>query len=219
MLHIATLADKLAAEAEAPEGDPWQARSLYEQLVTTATRFPARPAISFQLKSGPADKSVSITWADLRAEVTRAANLFRSLGVGPQDGVAFVLPNGLEAPIALLAGATAGIVVPINPLLAPEHIAAILRETGVKVVVTLAPFPQTDLAPRVDAAVALAPDVRAVLQVDLARYLPTPLAWAMPMMRPRLAATHKAQVLDFQGALKRQRADRLDFAETLDDRV
>jgi hypothetical protein len=29
MLHIATLADKLAAEAEAPEGDPWQARSLY----------------------------------------------------------------------------------------------------------------------------------------------------------------------------------------------
>ncbi len=219
MLHIATLADKLAAEAEAPAGDPWQARSLYEQLVATATRFPARPAISFQLKSGPADKSVSITWADLRAEVTRAANLFRSLGVGPQDGVAYVLPNGLEAPIALLAGATAGIVVPINPLLAPEHIAAILRETGVKVVVTLAPFPQTDLAPKVDAAVALAPEVSAVLQVDLARYLPTPLAWAMPMLRPKLAVTHKAQVLDFQGALKRQPADRLDFAETLDDRV
>jgi fatty-acyl-CoA synthase len=219
MLHIATLADKIAAEAEAPAGDPWQARSLYEQLLATAARFPDRPAISFQLKSGPADKSVSISWAELRAEVTRAANLFRSLGVGPQDAVAYVLPNGPEAPIALLAGATAGIVVPINPLLAPEHIASILRETGVKVVVTLAPFPQTDLAPKVDAAVALAPEVRAVLQVDLARYLPTPLAWAMPILRPKLAVTHRAQVLDFQGALKRQRADRLDFAETFDDRI
>ena len=48
--------------------------------------------------------------------------------------------------MALLAGATAGIVAPVNPLLAPEHIAGILRDTGAKVVVTLAPFPKTDLA-------------------------------------------------------------------------
>ena len=103
---------------------------------------------------------MTLTWAELRAEVTRAANLFRSLGVGPQDAVAYVLPNGLEAPMALLAGATAGIVNPINPLLAPEHIAAILRETGAKVVVTLAPFPKTDVAQKVAAAVALAPGRR-----------------------------------------------------------
>ena len=92
--------------------------------------------------------------------MTRAANLFRRLGIGPGDTVAYVLPNGVEAPVALLAGATAGIVIPVNPLLAPEHIAGILRDTGAKVVVTLAPFPKTDLAEKVAEAVALAPGRR-----------------------------------------------------------
>ena len=62
--------------------------------------------------------------------------------------------------MTLLAGATAGIVNPVNPLLAPEHIAAILRDTRAKVVVTLAPFPKTDLAQKVAEAVALAPGRR-----------------------------------------------------------
>ena len=62
--------------------------------------------------------------------------------------------------MVLLAGATAGIVSPVNPLLAPEHMAGILRDTGAKVVVTLAPFPKTDLAQKVAEAVALAPGGR-----------------------------------------------------------
>jgi fatty-acyl-CoA synthase len=206
MLHIATRADKRAAEAEMPLAERWRARSLYEQLVATAGRFPNRPAISFQLKAGPKDKTVAMSWAELRAEVTRLANLLRKLGVGPQNAVAYVLPNGLEAPIALLAGATAGVVSPINPLLSPEHIAGILRDTGAKVVVTLAPFPQTDLAQKVDAAVALAPGVQTVLQVDLARYLPTLQALAIPMVRPKVATTHRAQVIDYQSPAFRDTA-------------
>ena len=67
--------------------------------------------------------------------MTQAANLFRRLGVGPADAVAYILPNALETPVVLLAGATAGIVTPVNPLLRPEHIATILRDTGAKVVV------------------------------------------------------------------------------------
>ena len=125
---------------------------------------------------GPRDKAVTLTWAAFRAEVTRAANLFRRLGIGPADTVAYLLPNGIEAAVALLAGATAGIVSPVNPLLAPEHIAGILRETGAKVVVTLASFPKTDLAQKVAEAVALAPNVETVLEVDLARYLAPPLS-------------------------------------------
>ena len=53
MIRIATLADKLAVEAEMPVEERWRARSLYEQLVETAGRFPGRPAVTFQLRSGP----------------------------------------------------------------------------------------------------------------------------------------------------------------------
>ena len=169
---------------------PWdercRMRSLYEQLAATAGRFPQRAAITFQLRSGPADKAVTLSWAELRREVTRAANLFRRLGIGPADTVAYILPNGVEAPLTLLAGATAGIVNPVNPLLSPEHIASILNDTRAKVVVTLAPFPKTDLAQKVAEAVALAPGVETVLQVDLTRYLAPPLAWIVPLIRPKL---------------------------------
>jgi fatty-acyl-CoA synthase len=218
MARIATLADKLAVETEMRWPERLRARSLYEQLTETAARFPDRRAIAFQLRSGPKDKVVSLTWAELRAEVTRAANLLRRLGVGPGDTVAYVLPNGIEAPMMLLAGATAGIVNPVNPLLAPEHIAGILRETRAKVVVTLAPFPKTDLASHVAEAVALAPGVETVLEVDLARYLAPPLAWIAPLLRPKPKITHKARILSLQRAMAAERADGLDFAETLDDR-
>ena len=36
MIRIATLADKLAVEAEMPVEDRWQARTLYQQLEATA---------------------------------------------------------------------------------------------------------------------------------------------------------------------------------------
>jgi acyl-CoA synthetase (AMP-forming)/AMP-acid ligase II len=218
MLKISTLADKAAAEAEGPVEARWTARTLHEQLRETAARFPDRRAVTFQLRSGPKDKLASLTWAELLAATTRAANLFRRLGVGPQDGVAYVLPNGIEAPIALLAGATAGIVAPINPLLSPENIGALLQEARAKVVVTLAPFPKTDLAQKVAAALAHAPEVRTVLQVDLARYLAPPLAWIAPFLRPKVEAPARVQTLDFHKALASARADALDFAEPDPDR-
>ena len=83
MIQFGVLDDKRAAEAAMPHTQRWTARTLYEQLVETADRFPDRPAISFQLKSDPGDKSVTLTWRQLRAEVTRTANLLYGLGVGP----------------------------------------------------------------------------------------------------------------------------------------
>jgi fatty-acyl-CoA synthase len=219
MVSVSTLADKQAVEREMPWQERWQARTLYEQLAETAGRFPGRRAVSFQLRAGPGDRVASLSWAEFRAEVTRAANLFRRLGVGPGDGVAYVLPNGLEAAVALLAGATAGVAVPVNPLLSPEHIAAILRETRTRVVVTLRAFPKTDVAQKVAEALALAPEVEAVLEVDLARYLGPPLAWIVPLMRPKVRRGHRARVLDLGRAMAAENPAALGFAETADDRV
>lgn len=218
MTRIATLADKRAVEAEMPVTARWNARSLYQQLAETAGRFPDRPAVTFQLRSGPKDKAVTLSWRQLREAVTRAANLFRRLGVGDGDTVAFILPNGIEAAVTLLAGATAGIVNPVNPLLAPEHIAHILRDTRAKVLVTLAPLPKSDLADRVAAALAEAPGVETVLTVDLSRYLAPPLRWIVPLIRPKRPAI-RARVLDLAQAMAAERGDALAFAEPLDDRI
>ena len=134
-MTFASVADRDAIEAEMP----WAARdvpaTLYAQLQRTAEAFPDRPAVSFQLFSGPGDTAETLSWRVLKDKTTQAANLFRSLGVGETDVIAYVLPNCNETVFTLLGGAVAGIVTPINPLLEPEQIAAILRETEAKVVI------------------------------------------------------------------------------------
>jgi fatty-acyl-CoA synthase len=198
MTEFATLADIRAIEAEKPWAERGQARSMYEYLTRAKEAYGNRPAISYQLLSGPADKNVTLSWAGLHAEVTRAANLFRSLGVGEKDVVAFVLPNAMETAVTLLAGAVAGIVNPINPLLEPEKISAILRETGAKVVVTLKAFPKTDLPQKVAEAVKFAPNVKTVLEVDLVGYLSGLKKVIVPLIRPKNPISHNAAIKDFR---------------------
>ncbi len=53
--------------------------------------------------------------AQLRAEVKRLSGQLRTLGVGPGDRIAVVLPNGAEMAIAFLAAASAGCAAPLNP--------------------------------------------------------------------------------------------------------
>ena len=137
MGEFANLADVKAVEAEMPWEARGMARTMYEFLSRTKAAHGARPAISYQILSGPKEKSETLTWNALHGKVTQAANLFRSLGIGERDVVAYVMPNSLETAITLLGGAVAGIVNPINPLLEAEQISAILRETGAKVVLSL----------------------------------------------------------------------------------
>ena len=219
MASFRDLADIQAIEAETGWDARRLPRSIHDFLSQTKAAYGPRPAVSFQLQSGPRDKSQTLTWAALHGKVTQAANLFRKLGVGPGDVVAFVMPNCLETVQVLLAGAVAGIVNPINPLLESSQIAAILRETGAKVVVTLRAFPKTDLPQKVAAAVAEAPGVTTVLEVDLARYLGVPQAWIVNFVRPKNPAPHGVPVLNFNAEAARQRADALDFQDILTDRV
>ena len=219
MSDFNSVADRDAIEAEAS----WEALDLpatvYGLLRRTRDRFPDRPAISFQLTSGPADPAETLSWTDLLRRTTQAANLFRSLGVAETDTVAYVLPNCTETAYVLLGGMTAGIVNPVNPLLEPATIAGILRETGAKVVVTLKSMPKTDVAQKVAEAVAYAPDVRTVLEIDLNRYLRPPKSWIVPFIRPKTHVRHHARVLDFHTELARHPDDRLAFAASAMDRV
>ncbi|MDR5651768.1 acyl-CoA synthetase [Ruixingdingia sedimenti] len=219
MARFATMEDRNAVEAESPWADRQVPGTMYGFLADVARRHGSRPAVTFQLMSGPKDPAQTLTWAQLLARSTQAANLFRSLGVGEGDVIAYVMPNALETAVALLGGSIAGVVNPINPLLEPEQISAILRETRAKVVVTLRAFPKTDVAQKVAEAVRHAPEVRHVLEVDLNRYLTPPKSWIVPLVRPKNPVEHVADVQDFNAACARHPADRLTFADATADRV
>lgn len=215
------LEDKARIEQEMPWEDRDVPVTFHQLLSRTADRFPNHKAISFQLLSGPTDKAETLTWSDLLDKVNQAANLFRSLGVGEKDVVAYVLPNCNETLVTMMGGAVAGIVNPINPLLEPEQIAAILRETGAKVVVTLKSFPKTDVAQKVEEAVRHAPNVNTILEIDLNRYLTPPKSWLVPFLRPKMGDKEKlahADYKNFNQELAKQPTT-LTFEDSKEDRV
>ena len=216
---FATAADCDAIENEMPWADRKVPVTVYEQITRTRGAHGARPAISFQLFSDPGAKAETLSWDAYHRKVTQAANLFRSLGVGQDDTVAYILPTINETAVTLFGAMTAGIVNPINPLLEPEKLAGILRETNAKVVVTIRAFPKTDVAQKVAEAVANAPNVKTVLEVDLLRYLTPPKSWIVPLIRPKNEVRHNARVLDFASELARQPADKLTFDLAKEDRV
>ncbi len=215
------LEDKIRVEQEMPWEDRDVPVTFHQLLSRTAGKFPNHKAISFQLLSGPTDKAETLTWSDLLGKVNQAANLFRSLGVGEKDVVAYVLPNCNETLITMMGGAIAGIVNPINPLLEPEQIAAILRETGAKVVVTLKSFPKTDVAQKVEEAVRHAPNVNTILEIDLNRYLTPPKSWLVPFLRPKMGDKEHlahADYKNFNQELAKQPTT-LTFEDSKEDRV
>jgi len=193
-------------------------KTLYGMLSRAAQNYPNHDAVSYQIFSGPKDKAETFSWKELFDKATQAANMFRSLGINETDVVAYVLPNANETLFSLLGGAISGIVAPINPLLDTEQIAAILRETDAKVVVTLKAFPKTDVCQKTSQAVALAPNVHTVLEVDLLRYLTPPKSWIVPLIRPKNDTQHSAKVINFNELLEQQNTS-LDFEDIQEDRV
>ena len=217
-MAFATIADRDAIENE----KTWDARekpvTTWEMLGQTADKFGSRKATSFSLLSDPNAPCETLDWNGLREKTAQAANMFRGMGVGENDVVAYLMPNATETILTYLGGQVAGIVNPINPLLEAEQIAAILRETNAKVLVTLKAFPKTDVAQKAAEAVRLAPNVTNVVEVDLLRYLTGLKKFIVPLIRPKNPVSHKAKVVDFNAELAKQ-PKTLSFADSAGDRV
>ena len=217
-MTYASVVDRDAIENEMVWGDRDLPVTTYGLLSQTAGKFPSRNAVTYQLMSGPTDKCETFLWSELKDKTTQVANMLRELGVGETDVVAYLLPNTNETVLTYLGGQVAGIVNPINPLLEPEQIAAILRETNAKVLVTLRAFPKTDVSQKAADAVALAPNVHTVLEVDLHRYLTGIKKLIVPLIRPKTTVTHDAKVLNFSVEMNRQ-STTLAFEDSTVDRV
>ncbi len=165
MKFIATLAD-----IEALESQPYElsvpAGSTYELIQRAAERFPQRHAFRYLPDGDLATAPRCIRYADLLHNINRAANLFRSLGVGPHDAVAILAPNMPETHYALWGAQVAGRACPINYLLHADHIAALLKAARAKVIVALGPNDELKLWPTVEKVHALTG--LPVLQIQLA---------------------------------------------------
>ena len=218
MSIFASKDDITAINNAMPYEDRDRPATMYAFMKDVKDRFGSRPAISYQIFSGPKDAAETLTWDEFFARSVQAANLFRSLGVGEKDAVAFVLPNCNETAATVIGGMIAGIVNPVNPLLDATQIGAILRETKAKVVVTLKAFPKTDVAQKTAEAVALAPNVEHVIEVDLLRYVTGVKKMIIPLIRPKNPVTHNAKVHQWEAAVGAQSTS-LDFAASEGDRV
>ncbi|MEO0487685.1 MAG: acyl-CoA synthetase [Pseudomonadota bacterium] len=217
-MPFATIADRDALEAEMPWADRDRPVTMLDFVDAVALNHGHRPGISFQITSGPKDPSQTLTWQQFRDQCVQAANFFRSLGVGPNDAVAYMLPICPEAAVTLIGGSIAGIANPVNPLLEADQIAAILRETNAKVLVTLRAFPKTDVPQKAAEAVAMAPNVEHVVEVDLLNYLTPPKSWIAGLIRPKNPVTHRATIHNFTKAIAAQPRS-LQFDDPKEDRV
>ena len=136
-----------AIEAGGPDMVP--VHTTLDLLRRTVELHAARAAITL-LESGDADDVPQVlTYRALLARVIRCANAFRALGVGREDVVAFLLPTLPDAFVTIFGAQAAGVVCPINHMLAPGHIAGLLRAVDAKVLVALGPDPDFEIAQKV----------------------------------------------------------------------
>jgi fatty-acyl-CoA synthase len=160
---------KTLADIEAFEKVPIQERLSFfntlDMIKHGAAIDPEAPAISFFSSGANYANAVTVTYRELLAQVTRTANLFHALGVGPRDVISYLLPNLPQTHFILWGGEAAGIVNPINPMLEPGTSREICRAAGTKVLVALGDFPGTDIWEKALAVRKDLPDLTALVRV------------------------------------------------------
>jgi fatty-acyl-CoA synthase len=163
------------ADVEAIEEVPLFARNLppstYAMLREGAARAPEKTALRFFLRGSAYEHSQDWTFGELLARITQTANLFHEAGIRKNDVVSYILPNLPETHAVLWGAEATGIANPINPLLDTEGMANLMRAAQTKVLVTLAPFPGTNLWEKVESVLGQVPSLQTVLYVDLTRRL------------------------------------------------
>ncbi len=149
-LEIKTVAD-LEAFERVPIKERMTSFNTFDMLQKGVAINPDAFAISFFLSGDTYDQPMQITYRNFLAQVTRTANFFHDLGIGPGDVISYLLPNLPQTHYVLWGGEAAGIVNPINPLLEPSTIHEICQSAGTKILVALGEFPGSEIWQKVTA--------------------------------------------------------------------
>jgi acyl-CoA synthetase (AMP-forming)/AMP-acid ligase II/enoyl-CoA hydratase/carnithine racemase len=162
---VRTIADIAAIEA-APYDELVTARNVYDLLLATAEHVGEGKALTVLRSPDPSDVGAAHTHLGLLGEVTRAANLFHALGLGPGAGVAaFLAPTLPELPALMLGAEVAGIAASLNYLLTPEAIVDLLTATGATILVVPARRLDATCWTKAEAVFGRVPSLRLVVVI------------------------------------------------------
>jgi len=113
-----------------------------------ARKTPAAPALL-------APGRPALTYGKLGELVQQLVRTLRGLGIAPADRIAVALPRGADSALALIAVASAGACVPVNPDLTADELQRYFSELKLTALVTRADMnsPSRDVAKALDIAV------------------------------------------------------------------
>ena len=113
-----------------------------------ARKAPAAPALL-------APGRPPLTYGALAERVQELVRTLRGLGIAPADRIAVALPRGADSALALIAVASSGACVPVNPDLTADELQRYFSELQLKALVTRADMnsPSRDVARALDIAV------------------------------------------------------------------
>jgi len=162
---VAAIADIEGLERQ-PYDELVPARNLYELFEATALLHSDRPALTV-MKTGDLEEAPArFSHRELLGSITKAANLFRSLGVTADSGpVAFLCPASPQMQIALLGAQVAGVASTINYLLTAEAVADLLIAEDAKVLVIPSDADNVEIWRKAITAIARLPALRCVLVI------------------------------------------------------
>jgi acyl-CoA synthetase (AMP-forming)/AMP-acid ligase II len=168
---IGKLSDIESMEAGQP--DPFSGLSnTYNLISESAARNPDAPALSFFPRIEDFRSPVTWSYRDFLQDITKAANLFRRLGIQRKDVLAYILPNLPETHFTLWGGEAAGIVFAANPLLEGKQLGKLLDSVGARWLVTVRPEADPENWLRIEEALQIASRIEGLILVNPNQHLP-----------------------------------------------
>jgi fatty-acyl-CoA synthase len=162
---ISTIADIVALE-RLPYNTVVSARNIYHLFGATAQLHPERPALTVLLSGNPEERTVSLSHKELLEDITRSANLFRSLGISPDGGVvAFLCPALPQVMPALIGAQVAGVASSINFLLNTDAVVDLLIAEKATVLVIPSAMHDVAIWERANAVIHRVPSLEKILVI------------------------------------------------------
>ena len=178
-------------------------------------QYGSRTALKYLFFGRSEEEPVTFTYRELFHKIRQTANLFHELGVNENNPVSFLLPNLPQTHFSLWGAEIAGVVNPVNVLLEPDHIVSILNAAQTKVLITLTPFPKTDIWEKVESLIDRVPTLKTILQVDMAQYLPWWQRGLVKLTRAACKIPPNITLMDFDQAISKMPSDRFIFHREL----
>ncbi|WP_444902669.1 acyl-CoA synthetase [Microbulbifer sp. CnH-101-E] len=191
----------------------------FEAIMAACKCYSQQTAISFFLSGKDHRKPVKISYQTLAERIIQTANLLNSVGIQEHDTVAFVLPNLPETHYILWGAEAAAKVLAINPLLEARQIEELIRHSQTKAIVTLSPFPGTDICEKIESILPNLPEVKNIFHVDPAYHAGGFKGIAASAIqyqyRRRLPPLQGKKRIAYQSALKQQPSSHLNFKRSI----